>query len=394
MATLELALVLRDGFFAKDGRGWHTSASGRGHSLDWPFPPTLLGALRTTLGRLLERSAPGGLFDGPAFRRATERVSLNQVVPLRRSDIRTPWALEHRMWPVPADALYVRDKATIEALVPEPPSAPTIGRDDDPAREALWTPRVSIDVKPERGPRWWTEEDFIGWLAGEEVRKHQEPEKIALGLARRTDVHLGINPETQTAQDAMLFASDVMEPISEGAGQRWEWAIGIEASLPAPAAVDAVPWTVGSDRRIARPEPVQGLFRPPDALREGARGLRLVVVTPVLFERGWLPDGLAVKDGIYSGKVAGLAEELVLRAALVPRPVHVSGWDMAEGRPKPTLSLVPPGAVYFFEKASGAAFSASELRSCWLQAIGARTNEGLGRVVAGRWDARRRVAAR
>ena len=34
--TKHLALVPRDGFFAKDGRGWHTSVSGRGHGLDWP----------------------------------------------------------------------------------------------------------------------------------------------------------------------------------------------------------------------------------------------------------------------------------------------------------------------------------------------------------------------
>jgi CRISPR-associated protein Cmr3 len=388
---MDLALVPRDGFFVKDGRGWHTSASGRGHSLDWPFPPTILGALRTALGRQLE--APGERFEGPAFRRATEGVSLGTVLPLRREGVHAGWAPAHRMWPVPADALYTRERDTVEALAPEPPRAPTLGRDGDDAREALWTPRASVDVKPEQPPRWWTEADLVAWLAGKAVRRHRGTEKGALDLPRRTDVRLSIEPGTQTARDGMLFAPDTIEPMSADRGRRWEWAIGIEATLPAATPVDGVPWTLGGDRRIARPERVRGLFEPPAPI-SGSEGLRLVAVTPLLFEKGWLPDGFAVRDGAYAGRLAGLDGELRLRAALVPHPVHISGWDMAAGQPKPTLRLVPPGAVYFFEKASGAVFSAAELRGLWLTAIGARTNEGLGRVVAGRWDARRGVTTR
>jgi CRISPR-associated protein Cmr3 len=80
---------------------------------------------------------------------------------------------------------------------------------------------------------------------------------------------------------------------------------------------------------------------------------------------------------------------VVLRAAVVPRPLHVSGWDMAARAPKPTSRMVPPGAVYFFERVDGQPFGEAEARALWLAAIGARTDEGFGRVVPGTWNPKR-----
>jgi CRISPR-associated protein Cmr3 len=79
---------------------------------------------------------------------------------------------------------------------------------------------------------------------------------------------------------------------------------------------------------------------------------------------------------------------VILRAAFVPRAVHVSGWDMKERRPKPTRRLVPAGAVYFFQKIDRAPFAAGEMAGLWLQALGKQgdRDEGFGRVVAGPWE--------
>ena len=83
----------------------------------------------------------------------------------------------------------------------------------------------------------------------------------------------------------------------------------------------------------------------------------------------------------------GVAAEVTLLAALVSRPVHTSGWDMEKGSPKRTLRLVAPGAVYFFAKSDRrSSFSAAEVGSLWLAAIGRDTHQGLGRVVPGNWD--------
>jgi CRISPR-associated protein Cmr3 len=77
---------------------------------------------------------------------------------------------------------------------------------------------------------------------------------------------------------------------------------------------------------------------------------------------------------------------VILRAAFVPRPIHVSGWDMAAGAPKPTSRMVAPGAVYFFERADGEPFGEADARSLWLAALGTRTEEGFGRVAPGVWS--------
>ena len=82
----------------------------------------------------------------------------------------------------------------------------------------------------------------------------------------------------------------------------------------------------------------------------------------------------------------GISGELILRAAFVPRPVHISGWDMASGAPKATDRMVPPGAVYFFERADGTGFTAADAEALWLSALGGRQAEGFGRVVPGTWD--------
>ena len=73
--------------------------------------------------------------------------------------------------------------------------------------------------------------------------------------------------------------------------------------------------------------------------------------------------------------------------------MHVSGWDMVSdkdkgGAPRATSRLVPPGAVYFFERAEpdGAPFTADDAKALWLAALGGRTDDGFGRVVPGIWN--------
>jgi CRISPR-associated protein Cmr3 len=118
-------------------------------------------------------------------------------------------------------------------------------------------------------------------------------------------------------------------------------------------------------------------------------GLRVVAVTPLCFENGSVPDGFAANGNEYRGRLPNLDAELVLRAAFVPRRIHVSGWDMAAGAPKPASRMVAPGAVYFFQRTDGKPFGEADARSLWLAALGGRTEEGFGRVVPGVWNAPR-----
>lgn len=384
-ATTRLALIPRDGLFCKDGRGWHTSASGRGHGLDWPWPSTVLGAVRSAWGRR-EEERTGTLFDSNAWRTRTASIGLGRTLLLRRPPLDASWTQAHRVWPVPSDALWIEGRAEVCRLAPVPPSLPTLGRDDDDARESLWVPLTEEAAKPLSTPRWWSEEHLAIWLAGGSVPARAPQHTFE--TQRRVQVHVGIRPEEFTSDEGVLFSHDVVETLEHDA----EWAIGVEVALPSrdsPAVA-----TLGSDSRLVRIEALPDrAFDLPDSLskafRAGSAGLRLVVTSPACFERGWLPDGLDPRDREYRGRLDGLDAEVMLRAAFVPRPLHVSGWDMAAGAAKSTSRMVPPGAVYFFERVDGQAFGEAEARALWLAALGARTNEGFGRVVPGTWNLKR-----
>ncbi|HEX4418384.1 MAG TPA: type III-B CRISPR module-associated Cmr3 family protein [Kofleriaceae bacterium] len=376
-----VALIPRDGMFCKDGRGWQTSTSNRGHALDWPWPSTVLGALRTASGRR-EEAVHDRRFTAADWQCHTADITLARTLVLRR-DRAASWEVRHRVWPAPADARRLESLDVMHRLQPVPPSLPTLGRDDDVAREALWVPVLPDRAKPVVTPRWWSEARFATWLAGDAVPASDAAN--AFDLTRRIQAHVQIRPEVLTAADGALYSHDVLETWSRDA----EWAIGVEVALPSAGLPGHV--TLGSDGRLAGIEPMSHrLFdmatQVVAAFRAGSRGLRIVTVTPACFAEGWLPDGIARHGCELRGRITGLDAELVLRAAIVPRPNYISGWDIANNRPKPTAAMVPAGAVYFFERADGAPIREADARRLWLAAVGERTGEGFGRIVPGTWN--------
>lgn len=416
-----LALLPRDGVFSKDARGWYSSESGRGHALDWPWPSTLLGALRGAWGRVHEARL-GQALVGDAWRQ-TEAITLRQSLVLRRS-FGASWGPEHRVWPVPADSFWpeaeggqVEGTVNVQRLEPWPADGvQTLGHDDDGCRAALWQVRPPSRAKPGARPTWWRDDDFIAWLAGQSVAPR--PKRAWLTLARRTQTHVRLQRETLTAEDGMLFSHEVVETLDRervdghdgggaggtggagaegdaGARRNVEWGMGVAIGLraggpffdtPPPALVH-----FGSNGRVAPVEALPPeLFEPPPKLRQAfrtpSRGVRLVIANAACFREGWLPDGLTRQGEAFRGRLSGLDVELVLRAALIARPLHASGWDMLAGRPKPVARLVPPGSVYFFERVDGRPFDETLARALWLHSVGERTDEGFGRVVPGTWN--------
>ena len=382
-----LVLLPREGMFLKDGREWGGSDSGRARSLDWPMPSTLLGALRTACGRVDEADR-GRPYDKVDWASLAAGTALGRSLVLRRAWA-AEWQLSHRVWPVPADALFL--ESGVVRLDPQRPSqvGGALGRDDDPARDALWYPVVDDPAKPERAPLLWPEQRFIAWLQG---AKAGADARHGFALPRHERTHVSIQSGTQAAEEGMLFAHDVVETLdatrTDAGLQHVEWAIACEFLGSRAAAPLTV--TIGGDRRLARAEQVPPtLFAMPDSLRKAFddypfRGIRLIVVSPAVFEQGWLPDGFVREGEAYRGTVPGILGPVVLRAAMVPRPSHVSGWDMAVGAAKSTTRLVPAGAVYHVEKEAGP-FTTDEAQSLWLAAVGQRTGEGFGRVVPGVW---------
>ena len=115
--------------------------------------------------------------------------------------------------------------------------------------------------------------------------------------------------------------------------------------------------------------------------------MRLVLVGPAAFDAGWRPASLDPVGGRFVGSFAGL-DDIVLHAACVGRPQHVSGWDVATGSPKATRRLAPAGSVFFITRRSGEPFTAADARAVWLASVGepADRPDRLGAVVPGIWN--------
>ncbi len=388
--TTRIALVPRDALFFKDGRGWSGSGA-RGRSYDWPLTTTLRGAARAAYGRKHEDTALGRAMTGAEWEQHTNEVSLGWTFPLRRAHAERMWKAAHRMWPVPVDALHLADEGTVVRLDPKPHAGSTLGVDDGEladAREALWTPSVDEKSKPVAAPRWWTDEHFIAWLRGAPVKRvASERDRRALELPERHEVHVSIDPDRFSARDGALYALTLHETLGEG-GHRW--AIALEADAPDPAAFDAR-FVLGGNGRTASVDALDAaLFAAPGDLlgafeEAPSRHLRLVVTTPTVFDGGWVPDGFAAHRGELRGALPAIDAEVILRAAFVPRPLHGSGWNMVAGQPRPTRRMVPPGAVYFFERVDGRNFSRADAEALWGARWGAHRDDGLGRVVPGVW---------
>ncbi len=388
--TKELAIVPRDGLFCKDGRGWFTSASGRGHSLDWPWPSTVLGAVRALWGNTQE-SKRHSSFSASEWIEETKSVELRKIIVLRRH-LGEPWSSNHRVWPVPTDAVWLEDECDVVFLKPGPTAISMLGRNDDAERESLWLPKLTSQSKPKASPRWWSEQYFIDWLCGESLAANNHDNFFS--TTRRVQSHVGIDPLTLAAKEGVLYSHDVIETVERAKSGGLEWSIGAEVALlkEEPDSQESYEEfsTLGGDGRIVRFENLaRETFEAPQKLLEkfaaGSKGIRMILTTPGCFENGWIPDGFSKSDGHYKGKFPGLPIELVLRAAYVSRPVHISGWDMALCKPKPTSRMVPAGTVYFLERNDSKEFSEAEARAIWLNSVGERTNEGFGLVVPGIW---------
>lgn len=392
--TCTVTLTPRDGLFLKDGRGWFTSESGRAGSLGWPFAGTVRGALRTCLGHARERSL-GRALTRDEWLPLNENLHVDAVLPLCR-EIGLSVSSASRRWPAPRDAVIFVGDEHVRPLKPVHRSdAATIPLEESPeavAAERLQHPSPgTMSGKPVTMPSWWCDETFTAWLCGMPVST------AAIAPAghpvSRIQTHVTIDPSTGAAVDGGLFSSTVVEPLTRGVGGKaHEWAVAALGRGFRAADVNGRRVRLGGDGRIATIDAVpDDVFSMPEPLRRvfasGSRGLRMLVVGHTSFARGWLPDWLTARDGAFVGEMPGVGA-VVLRAACVGRPIHVSGWDMAAGRPKPTRRLTPAGSVYFFEKCGGGAFTAADAEALWLRAIGegSMPGEATGAVVPGVWQ--------
>jgi len=403
----------RHGFFAKDARGWFAGAGYQANSLSWMLPTTLRGALCTAIGRELE-AAQQTVFTPAEWLSLKSELYLDRVLAVRVA-LGKDFSTADRMWPAPADAVFLAGDSRPTALVAKTPEVAFWDRHDDPALarlELLAIDEASSagDAKPQSGPSWWTETEFAAWLSGNAEGGPDPRQAKSRQTASRTDVHVKMDNQTETADPGLLWAQEFRETLTprcdaQGTAlDRWAFAVVFRLLNQRAQQVRPTVATIAGDRHLASIAPSEPLDTLPANLQMDIaaagplRRIRLYAVTPTVFENGWYPDGFVLDGDRLVGNLPGLPNIPVrLVTAAVPRPVPISGWDRAASSPRTpgehqdgggmarfTRLACPAGSTWVLEKCDGQDFTPEEIVSLWLKQWGQDQADGLGLLVAGR----------
>jgi CRISPR-associated protein Cmr3 len=138
-------------------------------------------------------------------------------------------------------------------------------------------------------------------------------------------VGVGLSPTTGHVEEGKLFSVNTVAFKPE---------VGFLACVAGLDLAGDTLLRLGGDGRGARMQIVDVAWPQPDLVSIArAKQARLVLTTPGLFDRGWLPTGVSAVAETHRFDLHGVHARLA--AAAVPRAEVVSGFDVANSRPKP-----------------------------------------------------------
>lgn len=363
-----------------------TAGQGKGSGCRMPFPSTLHEAFRACLlrakGGLTKRKRELGRprtadrsgnwsehgHDGQTFISTREFSSLRTIGPF-------PWQPKHGvLLPVPGDAVV--DPQSNEILFHQ------LWRDETvPWVQSLQNPSnylppclpMAVTPPDKKGQLmgWWNLSQMRRYLSGDSANDAGSLLPVPTSDLWLAEDRIGvaIDPATLAAKTGQLFAGSYLRPKKQT-----RFAIQLQIRDPLAEskgesdAISGLDWLLlGGDFRLARlwhrdsaGKPLPDCFSPlrkaplPPA-GDGPCMLKWVLATPAIFANGSLPGWCADtsknrREG--SLPVGRVCLELPGRAQLVSwslaKPRAISGWDVVEGRAKPTMLAVPEGGVYYF----------------------------------------------
>lgn len=144
-------------------------------------------------------------------------------------------------------------------------------------------------------------------------------------------VGIGRDDATNVASDALLYRV--------GMRRATEFDILIEFELPdKDFQQNSFIVKLGGENKMVALESYQGRIKiSQDDIGLKAGGFKLYLATPAIFKQGWKPD------------LSNYGIQADLIAAVTGKPLHIGGFDMKEGKPKPMYKAVPAGSVYYYK---------------------------------------------
>ncbi|MBS1791599.1 MAG: type III-B CRISPR module-associated protein Cmr3 [Acidobacteria bacterium] len=395
----------RDPLIVRDGRPFENTPGARARSLDFPFPSTTTGVVRTRNGFAKNYNFNCQSNDHTEIERVQkliEEVKQLEVCGPLLVELTSSGEIDRWLMPAPADALMFEDgnepaskeNADLRQLVPlrMPDGATTnLASDLCPVGLAARDPRKPFGY----APRYWRECEFLRWLTNPHTQPVQVSELGHSGPTQELRTHVGIQPDSQTSVEGALYQTRGLEfsrAVADSTSRRLRLGLAVltEASLSEGLA------PLGGERRLAYwRESNKTLPACPSELREAikkTKACRVILLTPAHFQAGYRPEWLLQ---LHKGATAEL------KAVAVNRPQVVSGWDFdrtksKHGQPKPTRRLAPAGSVFFLKLTGGQDEISNWVDAMWMhcvsddridgEAIDQDRRDGFGLAALGVWS--------
>lgn len=384
----QMLIEARDPLVVRDGRPNDGRSESR--TLDFPLPSTIVGAIRTALGR------SAGDFDSGLVPALLERVRLRGPLLVRDDEL---------LAPAPADALVLEraeGSLVVHALRP-------IDLPEQACTSSVGANRTLVGLPPDQAeqgkpwsqaPRFWRWQALETWLETPGTREGDSARRLLDGglrsLERNERVHVGMST-LGTAEEGRLFVTTGLCAQSLDEHERVvsnRFLVDVEIG----EGLGSVPVglrPLGGERRLARWSKVgendaalgTALARPFDLPGWLARHVdtdadvevRVMLLTPMYVESSLGPRAL---------EVPGVA---TIVAARVDKPRTLSGWNMASnaapgGAPKKTRNFAQAGTIYWVRLAGTKQQKRVWLDTIWMKNIGddpQLCRDGFGLAVVG-----------
>lgn len=377
-----------DPLITRDGRPFSANPGAKAYSLAFPFPSTLVGAVRTRVGQNDQ-----GVFDTG---RVEEVLGYGIRGPLLvRWQDETPYLY----LPAPADAIMT-DERRVHRLEP-------LDISDDLTNLPVGFSPVGVPQglkgKPKGMPRYWHNDRFLAWLR--DPQDHDiTPSSLGIdGPVSETRTHVSVSSATGTAEEGLLFQTNAREYVqppvrsssdsdeashaeSPGVRTRLSGCTRLALTFDTDAPLENGLLTLGGERRLSHLYPHDTNLLPAlDSTIANSivqhKACRLVLLTPAYFEKGYLPTWLCEeRHGVRA----------TVKAVATDRPQTVSGWDYKARHAKMSRRLAPTGSVYFLSLDA----ENDEAIKAWLETVWTRNvsdheqdrRDGFGLAILGTWS--------